>query len=134
MRDHIQAESLKPQRAKVEDDAISLDQYVRNLGATDKTIQMINLWVTVMHGVSSTEESAAFFIDYCRRNKGLLSIRADDKTGGNYQRLHRGKQIRPHPNPFPGRVTELQPTGATTSETDLLKRIHICQKYLLISS
>lgn len=53
---------------------------------------MVNLWVRVMHGVESTEESAAFFIDYCRRNKGLLSIRADDKSGGNFQRLHRGEQ------------------------------------------
>ena len=52
---------------------------------------MINLWVKVMHGLESTEESAAFFIDYCRRNGGLFSIRADDYTGGNYQRLHGGK-------------------------------------------
>ncbi|GIZ46805.1 hypothetical protein CKM354_000991500 [Cercospora kikuchii] len=92
VRDHIQAESLKAGRPESKDDAVSLDQYVRDLGATDKTIKMVNLWARVMHGVESTEESAAFFIDYCRKNQGLLSIRADDKTGGNYQRLHRGTQ------------------------------------------
>jgi monoamine oxidase len=69
---------------------VSLDQYVRQLGACDKTVKMINLWVQVMHGLDSTEESAAFFIDYCRRNGGLFSIRADDESGGNHQRLHGG--------------------------------------------
>lgn len=90
IRDHIQAESLKGETPKREDDSVCLDQYVRNLGALPKTIAMINLWAKVMHGVESTEESAAWFIDYCRRNRGLFSIRADDKTGGNYQRLHKG--------------------------------------------
>merc|ERR1712000_58388 len=75
IRDHIQAESLKPESPKPEDDEVSLDQYIRNLGAKEKTISMINIWVQVMHGVDSSEESAAFFIDYCRRNKGLFSIR-----------------------------------------------------------
>ncbi|KAJ0333787.1 hypothetical protein COL922a_010502 [Colletotrichum nupharicola] len=92
IRDHIQAESLKGETPKREDCSVSLDQYVRNLGALPKTIAMINLWAKIMHGVESTEESAAWFIDYCRRNRGLFSIRADDKTGGNYQRLHKGTQ------------------------------------------
>ncbi|GJC81495.1 amine oxidase [flavin-containing] [Colletotrichum liriopes] len=90
VRDHIQAASLKREAPKTEDDNLSLDQYVRKLGALPKTAAMINLWVRVMHGVESTQESAAFFIDYCRRNGGLLSIRADDHTGGNYQRFHGG--------------------------------------------
>lgn len=51
---------------------------------------MINLWAEVMHGLESTEESAAWFIDYCRRNKGLLAIRADDSTGGQYMRFKSG--------------------------------------------
>ncbi|KAK2758400.1 flavin-containing amine [Colletotrichum kahawae] len=92
IRDHIQSESLKRETPKKEDDSVSLAQYVRSLGALPKTIAMINLWAKVMHGVESTEESAAWFIDYCRRNRGLFSIRADDKTGGNYQRLHKGTQ------------------------------------------
>lgn len=91
IRDHIQAESKKPEAPKSEDDQVSLDQYIRNLGATEKTIKMINIWVQVMHGIDSTQESAAFFIDYCRRNLGLFSIRADDRTGGNHQRLPAGK-------------------------------------------
>ena len=70
---------------------MSLDQYVRNLGAGPKTVHMVNLWVRVMHGLESTQESAAWFIDYCRRNKGLLAIRADDHTGGNYMRITTGK-------------------------------------------
>lgn len=91
VRDHIQAKSLKSELPLPEDDNITLDQYIRNLGALHNTCQMVNVWSRVMHGVESTEQSAAWFIDYCRRNKGLLSIRADDYTGGQYQRFHKGK-------------------------------------------
>ncbi|GAD93972.1 flavin-containing amine oxidase [Paecilomyces variotii No. 5] len=92
IRDHIQAESLKPGLPSVEDDDVSLDQYVRRLGALPQTIKMVNLWAQVMHGVESTEESAAWFIDYCRRNRGLLAIRADDSSGGQYMRFQDGAQ------------------------------------------
>ncbi|KAJ9648630.1 hypothetical protein H2199_001485 [Coniosporium tulheliwenetii] len=47
-----------------------------------------------MHSVESTEESAAFFIDYCRKNRGLLSIRADDRTGGNFQSTFEAELVR----------------------------------------
>ena len=73
-----------------QDDSVSLDQYVRNLGALPKVASMVNLWARVMHGLESTEESAGWFIDYCRRNKGLLAIRADDSTGGQYMRFKDG--------------------------------------------
>ncbi|GAP93114.1 putative flavin-containing amine oxidase [Rosellinia necatrix] len=92
IRDHIQAASLTKEAPREEDDDVSLDQYVRNLGACTKTVQMVNLWARVMHGVESTQQSAAWFIDYCRRNTGLLAIRADDYTGGNYMRTHSGTQ------------------------------------------
>lgn len=92
VRDHIQAESLKPDGFRKDDDQISLDQYVRNLGGGPKTLEMVNLWVRVMHGLESTEESAAWFIEYCRTNHGLLAIRADDRTGGNYLRIKSGTQ------------------------------------------
>ena len=93
VRDHIQAESLRKEAPKLEDDAVTLDQYVRNLGAGPKTVQMVNLWARVMHGVESTQESGAWFIDYCRRNRGLLAIRADNHTGGNYMRIIEGKPM-----------------------------------------
>ncbi|GAB7361490.1 hypothetical protein MBLNU230_g1546t1 [Neophaeotheca triangularis] len=92
IRDHIEAESQSPGPPKQEDDQVTLDQYVRKLGATAQTAQMVNIWSRVMHGVESTEQSAAWFIDYCRRNKGLLAIRKDDPDGGNYQRLFAGTQ------------------------------------------
>ncbi|KAE8332935.1 hypothetical protein BDV39DRAFT_199939 [Aspergillus sergii] len=92
IRDHIEAESQKKEAPKLEDDQVSLDTYVRKLGATEKTCKMVNLWVRAMHGLESTEESAAHFIDYCRRNHGLLAARADDHTGGNYLRLQGGTQ------------------------------------------
>lgn len=91
IRDHIQAASLTASGPTVEEDSVTLDQYVRNLGALPKTVQMVNLWSRVMHGVESTQQSAAWFIDYCRRNHGLLAIRADDASGGNYQRLLAGE-------------------------------------------
>ena len=79
--------SLRKEQSLVKDDGISLDAYVAKLGANDKTRKMVNLWARVMHGVESTEESAAWFIDYCRTNHGLLAIRADNHTGGQYLRL-----------------------------------------------
>ncbi|UKZ92443.1 uncharacterized protein TrAFT101_007399 [Trichoderma asperellum] len=92
IRDHIQRESLKPNGLRPEDDQVSLDQYVRSLGGSPQTLRMVNLWTRVMHGIESTEESAAWFIDYCRSNRGLLAVRADDHTGGNYMRLSVGTQ------------------------------------------
>jgi hypothetical protein len=91
VRDHIQSLSLRPEKLSREDDNMTLDQYVRQLGANDNTSQLVNVWSKVMHGVESTQQSAAFFIDYCRRNKGLLAIRADDHTGGQYLRLPDGE-------------------------------------------
>lgn len=44
-----------------------------------------------MHGVESTEQSAAWFMDYSRRNNGFISASTDDKNGGNYQRFMEGK-------------------------------------------
>ena len=92
VRDHIQAASLRKENPSVEDDNVTLDQYVVNLGALATTRKMVNVWSQVMHGVESTEQSAAWFIDYCRCNEGLLAIRADDKTGGQFQRLPGGEQ------------------------------------------
>lgn len=94
IRDHIEAEAQKKVAPKREDDQVSLDTYVRKLGATEKTCKMVNLWVRAMHGLESTQESAAHFIDYCRRNHGLLAARADDHTGGNYLRVKGGKLLR----------------------------------------
>ncbi|KAH7054395.1 amine oxidase B [Macrophomina phaseolina] len=96
VRDHIQAASLRPEAPRPDDDNVTLDQYVRNLGAGPMTVQMVNLWSRVMHGVESTQQSAAWFIDYCRRNKGLLAIRADDHTGGQYLRTTTGAQQIPN--------------------------------------
>ncbi|KAH6661523.1 amine oxidase B [Verticillium dahliae] len=92
IRDHIQRVSLLKEPPNSQDDNVTLDQYVRELGAGPKTIQMVNLWSRVMHGVESSEQSAAWFIDYCRRNKGLLAVRADDQTGGNHMRIISGTQ------------------------------------------
>ncbi|KAL3457667.1 flavin-containing amine oxidase [Aspergillus heterothallicus] len=92
IRDHIQAESLNPGPPRAEDDAVTLDQYVRNLGALPNVAKMVNLWAQVMHGLEASEYSAAWFIDYCRRNKGLLAIRADDASGGQHLRFQGGSQ------------------------------------------
>ncbi|KAF9873999.1 flavin containing amine oxidoreductase [Colletotrichum karsti] len=90
IRDHIETVATRKEAPRSEDDEISLDTYVRNLGANDKTAKMVNIWARAMHGLESTQESAAYFIDYCRSNHGLLAIRADDQTGGNYMRLQGG--------------------------------------------
>jgi monoamine oxidase len=91
VRDSIQAASLTAGPPTQSDDSISLDQYARNLGAGATALKMVNLWTQVMHGLESIEESAAFFIDYCRRNHGFFAVRADDSTGGNYLRLPQGQ-------------------------------------------
>ncbi|KAJ5355330.1 uncharacterized protein N7496_012542 [Penicillium cataractarum] len=92
IRDHFQAESLKPGLPSAEVDNVTLDEYVCSLGALPKIARMVNLWSQVMHGLESTEESAAWFIDYCRRNESFLAIRADDSTGGQYLRFQDGAQ------------------------------------------
>jgi monoamine oxidase len=95
VRDHVSEISLRRSEApRREDDLVSIDQYVRKLGALPSTITMVNLWTQVMHGVESTEESAAFFIDYCRRVGGFPAIRGDDETGGNYLRIVEGEMTR----------------------------------------
>lgn len=92
VRDHISDISLRPaEPPQLEHDLVTMDEYVRNLDALPSTITMVNLWTQVMHGVESTEESAAFFIDYCRRVGGFPVIRADDETGGNYLRIVEGR-------------------------------------------
>ncbi|CAI7582213.1 unnamed protein product [Penicillium bialowiezense] len=96
IRDHFQAESLKTGLPSAEVDSVTLDQHVRALGALPKIAKMVNMWSQVMHGLESTEESAAWFIDYCRRNKGFLAIRADDSTGGQYLRFQDGAQSIAH--------------------------------------
>ncbi|KAK1141286.1 hypothetical protein N8T08_009189 [Aspergillus melleus] len=58
IRDYVQAETLKSGLPRSEDDNITLDQYVRNLGALPQTLQMVNLWSKAMHGVESTEHRA----------------------------------------------------------------------------
>lgn len=94
VRDHISAVSLKlTELPQPEDDIVTVDEYVRNLGALPSTITMANLWTQVMHGVESTEESAAFFVDYCRRVGGFPVIRGDDETGGNYLRIVEGMYL-----------------------------------------
>lgn len=103
---------------------MSLDQYIRNLGAKEKTISMINIWVQVMHGVDSSEESAAFFIDYCRRNKGLFSIRADDKTGGNHQRILTGMFLCLHSSIYM-LILEAGTTSFANGIADLIGHSHI---------
>lgn len=90
VRDHIQAASLHQETLRIKDDELTLDEYVHNLGARPKKIQTVNLWTRVMHGVESTELSAAWLIDYCQRNGGLLAIRVDNHTGGNYVRITMG--------------------------------------------
>ncbi|KAH6661561.1 amine oxidase B [Verticillium dahliae] len=50
IRDHIQRVSLLKEPPNSQDDNVTLDQYVRELGAGPKTIQMVNLWSRVMHG------------------------------------------------------------------------------------
>ena len=85
---------------------------------------MINIWVQVMHGVDSSEESAAFFIDYCRRNKGLFSIRADDKTGGNHQRILTGMFLCLHSSIYM-LILEAGTTSFANGIADLIGHSHI---------
>ena len=70
---------------------MSVEQYVRSLGAMSKTAEMVNLWTKAMHGLESSQVSIAWCLDFLRRNGGLMSVRGDDKAGGCYQRLNDGE-------------------------------------------
>ncbi|KNG89605.1 flavin-containing amine oxidase [Aspergillus nomiae NRRL 13137] len=96
IRDHIQAKSLRSEPPLPEDDSVTIEQYLLKLGAGPKTLAMVNVWAKAMHGLEIDQYSAAWFIDYCRTNCGLLSVRADDHTGGNYMRFEKGAQQLPN--------------------------------------
>ncbi|KAL4934874.1 hypothetical protein BDV06DRAFT_235000 [Aspergillus oleicola] len=127
IRDHIQAKSLTPGPPKFADDNVSLDQYVRNLGAVPAVVKMVNLWAQVMHGLEATEYSAAWFIDYCRRNRGLLAIRADDETGGQHLRFIDGAQS------LPNKIASLIPPSRIHLSTPVLS-IHDHGTHVLVIS
>ncbi|KAL4969848.1 flavin monoamine oxidase family protein [Aspergillus stella-maris] len=127
IRDHIQAESLEPGPPKIPDDKVSLDQYVRDLGALPAIVKTVNLWAQVMHGLEATEYSAAWFIDYCRRNRGLLAIRADDKTGGQHLRFRDGAQS------LQNKIASLIPASKIHLSTPILS-IHDHDTHTVVTS
>ncbi|KZF20049.1 amine oxidase B [Xylona heveae TC161] len=91
LRDAIAAKTLTAS-GDPEDDKITLEEFGKKLGATQKTLDMINLWARVMLGVEHSELSAEYFFDYCRRGGGFYQMRSDAKDGAQYLRFQDGSQ------------------------------------------
>ncbi|EKG20381.1 Flavin-containing amine oxidase [Macrophomina phaseolina MS6] len=73
-------------------DEVTVEQFVKEQGATPNTLEMVNLWVRVMLGFEASEISARSFIDYCARGGGFRQMRSDDKHGAQYLRFRHGTQ------------------------------------------
>ena len=80
----------RPHEQAGELDQITVDDFVRQQNARERTSKMVNMWVQVMLGVDATEISAWSFIDYCARGGGLMQMRSDSKHGGQYLRFRKG--------------------------------------------
>ncbi|CAH0035137.1 unnamed protein product [Clonostachys rhizophaga] len=53
--DHVEAELLKTGIGGIQEDAVSVDDYVRKMGANDKTAKMASFWTRAFHGLESTQ-------------------------------------------------------------------------------
>lgn len=71
---------------------MTLHEYVKDLGATRRTQETVNVWARVMLGVEANAISARCFIDYAARGGGLMQMRSDKKHGGQYLRFRKGSQ------------------------------------------
>lgn len=74
------------------EDKLTLAEYIKGLGASDRTTRMVNIWARVMLGVEAAAVSARYFIDYCAKGGSLMTMRSDSKHGGQYLRFHTGSQ------------------------------------------
>lgn len=88
--DHVEAEMLKTSIGGIQEDAVSVDDYVRKIGANDNTAKMANFWTQAFHGLESTQVPVGYFIHHWRNNHGLPSLAANGLTGSSHKCLQDG--------------------------------------------
>lgn len=122
IRDQIQQLSVdaveKSLTLEVED-TVTLAEYVKNIGARDRTIRMVNVWAQVMLGVEASAVSARYFIDYCAKGGSLMTMRSDSKHGGQYLRFHKGSQA------IAKGIAALLPEGSVKLSTPVKKIVDL---------
>lgn len=94
IRDRIEALAAdpaafkEPNRSKY--DALSLEQFIRSSGGSDRAVQVARLWCHGMFGQEPWEISSLAFLEVSRGGLGISNIRSDDKHGAQYLRLKEG--------------------------------------------
>ena len=87
-------------------DALTFSQWVektmKESGADEEgcktALRSATIWTNAMLGLEPGEISALFFLNYCKSGGGLLTMRSDQKNGGQYLRFHRGEDALRRPN------------------------------------
>ncbi|KAH7357154.1 monoamine oxidase [Rhexocercosporidium sp. MPI-PUGE-AT-0058] len=96
LRDEVEKASLdsgtfeKPRC--VELDAISLEQYCKDLGAGPEALMTARVWSRGTLGQDPCDVSALVYLEICRGGLGLVNLRYDGKNGAQYLRLEEGTQ------------------------------------------
>ncbi|EXJ80298.1 hypothetical protein A1O1_08440 [Capronia coronata CBS 617.96] len=71
-------------------DSMSFETYLRNAKVTEKAFATAQVWTHAMLGVDPSEMSALYFLEYCAAGGGLMTMRSDQKGGGQYLRIRQG--------------------------------------------
>lgn len=79
-----------PQRAVI--DALTLEQWLRNLGAGPKALLTARVWCRGTLGQDPNEVSALAFLEVARGGLGIINLRYDGKHGAQNLRLKEGTQ------------------------------------------
>ncbi|KAG4435717.1 hypothetical protein IFR05_008803 [Cadophora sp. M221] len=96
LRDQIERASLNPEtfeKPKCDQlDAISFEQYCKDLGAGPEAFLTARVWSRGTLGQDPCDVSALAYLEICRGGHGLVNLRYDGKDGAQYLRLQEGTQ------------------------------------------
>lgn len=71
-------------------DKMTLENWVKSEGGGETALASVRVWTRAMLGLEPSEVSALFFLNYCKSGGGLLQMRSDLRSGGQYRRFVRG--------------------------------------------
>ena len=73
-------------------DKMTFEEWVRSEGGGETALASVRVWTRAMLGMEPNEVSALFFLNYCKSGGGLLQMRSDLKSGGQYRRFVKGAE------------------------------------------
>ncbi|EXJ86510.1 hypothetical protein A1O3_03461 [Capronia epimyces CBS 606.96] len=102
-------------------DSMSFETYLRNAKVTEKAFATAQVWTHAMLGMDPSEISALYFIEYCAAGGGLMTMRSDQKDGGQYLRIRQGMSAFPEGlarKLRPGSVKLCSPVASISQDSD----------------